>query len=132
MVILVTVRDETVSGQVEHEAPLEFPAERLTVRELIRERVYQEVQDHNRRGASEPFRGLVRPESERVLNGPSTGRKSQPIDWKAQYARAVEAFEAGRILILIDDHQAEAIDDEVTLRAGSTVSFLKLTLLVGG
>jgi hypothetical protein len=111
---------------------VEFPAERLTVRELIRERVYQEVQDHNRRGASAPFRGLVRPEAERVLNGPTTGCQSPPIDWKAQFAKAVEAFEAGRILILVDDHQAEGIDDEVTLRAGSMVSFLKLTLLVGG
>jgi hypothetical protein len=128
MAITVTVRDETAAGGVLHEAPLEFPTERITVRELIRERVYQEVQDHNLRAASasqsEPFRGLVQPEAGHA--------RGTPIDWKAQSERAAEAFAAGRILILVDDRQAEALDDEVTLRAGSVVSFLKLTLLVGG
>jgi hypothetical protein len=127
MAITVTVRDESASGAVLHEAPLEFPSERITVRELIRERVYQEVQDHHRRGSGEAFRGLVRPEAESERGG-----TRRPIDWKAQYERAVEAFEAGRILILVDDRQVEAPDEEVTIRAGSVVSFLKLTLLVGG
>ena len=61
MPITLTVRDETVSGDVYHELPLEFPSERLTVRELIRERVYQEVQDFNRQASELVFRGLVQP-----------------------------------------------------------------------
>ena len=47
MSVTVTVRDETLAGAPYHEIPLEFPAERITVRELIRERVYQEAQDFN-------------------------------------------------------------------------------------
>ena len=57
----VTVRDETLSGEPLHEWALELLAERVTVRELIRSRVYQEVQDHNARKALS-FRGLVKPE----------------------------------------------------------------------
>ena len=53
--------------------PLEFPTERITVRELIRERVYQEVQDFNRKQGERVFRGLVQPtDAERVLNGRRT------------------------------------------------------------
>ena len=49
MSVTLTVRDETTAGEIYHERPLEFPSERITVRELIRERVYQEVQDFNRK-----------------------------------------------------------------------------------
>ena len=48
MPVTLTIRDETTSGDVYGERPLEFPTERITVRDLIRERVYQEVQDFNR------------------------------------------------------------------------------------
>jgi hypothetical protein len=32
----------------------------------------------------------------------------------------------------VDDRQVESLDEEVTLREGSVVTFLRLTLLVGG
>jgi hypothetical protein len=80
MPFTLTIRDETASGGVHHEAPLEFPTERITVRELIRERVYQEVQDFNRRQNGQVFCGLVQPTgAERVLNGkPSEFRLKEP------------------------------------------------------
>ena len=53
-----------------HEIPLDVPSERITVRELIRERVYQEVQDFNHQPTSGVFCGLVQPDdTERMLNG---------------------------------------------------------------
>lgn len=54
----LTIRDETPGATSFHEWTLEVLTERLTVRELIRSRVYQEVQDFNREHRSE-FRGLV-------------------------------------------------------------------------
>ena len=68
MSVTLTVRDETTSGDVYHELPLEFPTERITVRELIRERVYQEVQDFNRKRERA---GLSRP-------GAADGRGARP------------------------------------------------------
>ncbi|MGD1853693.1 MAG: hypothetical protein ACFB2W_05520 [Leptolyngbyaceae cyanobacterium] len=48
---------------------LEFLTEQITVRELIRSRVYQEVKDFNTQ-QPEFFQGLVQPtETERTLNG---------------------------------------------------------------
>jgi hypothetical protein len=131
MAITVTARDEAAAGGAIHERPLELPAERVTVRELIRSRVYQEVQDYNLAPFG-PFRGLVQPEAaERALNGPRDGRH-RPIDWKKQFELAAEAFEAGQVLLLVDDRQVESLDEEVMLRHGSVATFLRLTLLVGG
>ena len=45
----ITIHDETSSGQKTHSFTLECLTERMTVRELIRARIYQEVQDYNTR-----------------------------------------------------------------------------------
>src|SRR5689334_22319102 len=52
----ITVRDETITGNSVGAFPLELLTERITVRELIRSRVYQEVQDYNRK-TPDYFRG---------------------------------------------------------------------------
>ena len=130
----LTVRDETPAGGVSNEWSLEFLTETITVRDLIRERVYQEVQDHNVRQQSiGPYRGLVQPEGyEQALNGQRSGARPRPIDWQKQYEKAIEAFESNRILILIDDRQAESLDQTFTIGPGTGVTFLRLALLVGG
>jgi len=131
----LTVRDETASGAVTHELMLEGLAESVTVRELIRSRVYQEVQDYNlrqRRQADAAFNGLVTPtDAERTLNGIRL-RKPREIDWKQQFEKACEAFERNGFFILIDDRQAEHLDEQITLRHDTGVSFVKLVPLVGG
>jgi hypothetical protein len=67
MPVTLTIRDETASGRVYNEVPLEFPSERVAVRDLIRERVYQEVQDFNRKKSDQVFQGLVQPtDTERI------------------------------------------------------------------
>lgn len=127
----LTVTDQTPGGKTTHSVTLEFPAERTTVRELIRSRVYQEVQDYNRR-RPETFNGLVRPtDAEQALNGFKL-KKAREIDWKKQFDKACEAFERNGFFILVDDRQAESLDDEIELRHGTQVSFVKLTPLVGG
>jgi hypothetical protein len=136
MSVTLMVRDETTSGDVYHERPLEFPTERITVLELIRERVYQEVQDFNRKEDERVFRGLVQPtDSERMVNGKSTEyrmKQHRTIEWKPQFEKAIEAFDRNVYLVLIDDKQAESLDQEFVIGQGSLVSFVKLTLLVGG
>lgn len=136
MSITLTIRDETTAGKVYHELPLEFPSERITVRGLIRERVYQEVQDFNRKQHEQVFRGLVQPtDTERALNRPHNEyrlKHHRQIDWKDQFDKALEAFDHNGFFILIDDKQAETLDQEFVVGPGTRVSFVKLTLLVGG
>src|SRR4051812_28171551 len=82
----LTIRDETATGQSVGETVIEFLTERVTVRELIRSRVYQEVQDYNRR-QPETFRGLVQPtDAEQTLNGFRV-RNHRQIDWKTSSTR---------------------------------------------
>jgi hypothetical protein len=78
------------------------------------------------------FRGMIQPEeSEKTLNGWKL-KKPRSLDWKRQFNRAVEAFEANQILILVNDRQAESLDEEFTVGSTTTVTFLRLTPLVGG
>jgi hypothetical protein len=136
MSVTVTIRDESMAGNLLSERPLEFPSERITVRELIRERVYQEVQDFNRAQSESVFRGLVQPtDAERILNGERAEfhmKQLREIDWKQQFEKATEAFEQSGFLILIDQKQAGRLDQEFTISPSTEVSFVKLTMLVGG
>ena len=128
---ILTIRDEALSGEALREWALEVATEALTIRELIRSRVYQEVQDYNVRQGT-VFQGLVQPdEAEKTLNGWKL-RKPRLLDWKRQFDRAVEAFEKNQILILVNDRQAERLDEEVVIGLDTRVTFLRLTLLVGG
>ncbi|HEX8273609.1 MAG TPA: hypothetical protein VF615_13310 [Longimicrobiaceae bacterium] len=127
----LTVYDETLSGDRTPACTLDFLSERVTVRELVRARVWQEVQDYNLR-LPELFQGLVQPtDTERTLNGFRL-RTRRRIDWEAQAARALEAFERNGFMVLVDDRQAESLDEEIVIRLDTTVSFLKLVPLVGG
>lgn len=127
----LTIRDETTTGELLGETVLEFLTERITVRELIRSRVYQEVQDYNTK-QPEYFRGLVQPsDAEKTLNGYKI-RKARQVNWKEQFQAAVEAFEQNRIAVLVDDRQAAGLDEEIVITPKTQVAFLRLVPLVGG
>jgi hypothetical protein len=127
----VKVRDESTAGGSLHEFALEILTERISVRELIRSRVYQEVQDYNQK-QPEIFRGLVQPTDAEVTQNGFKLKKRRSIDWKKQFDKAIEAFESNRILILVDNKQVDSLDQEIEVKPGTEVSFLRLTMLVGG
>lgn len=127
----LTIHDETSSGHKTHSFTLECLTERMTVRELIRARIYQEVQDYNTR-EPEYFRGLVEPtQAERTLNGYRL-RERRKLDWREQFQRATEAFERNGFFVLVGDRQAERLEEEFEVKVDTEVSFVKLVPLVGG
>lgn len=127
----VIIRDETKPGTRGEPFPLELLQERLTLRELIRERVYQEVKDFNANQA-QVFRGLVQPSgAEQERNGWRVAT-SRAIDWKEQFEAALEAFAHNGFLVLVDDRQVDDLDAELTVSPSTEVTFLKLLPLVGG
>lgn len=110
---------------------LDFPTNRATVREIIERRVREEVESYNR-AQPEVFRGLVQPtNSERVLNGFKFKEKKR-IDWREQYQKAVEAFARNGFIVLVDELQADDLDQIIEIEAETSVTFLKLVPLVGG
>ena len=130
----LTIRDETtfdVGNDNDEGFALDVSAERITVRGLIRARVYREVRDHNLR-QPELFRGLVQPtDAERTLNGFRV-RPGRRIDPERQFERAIESFARNGFLVLVDGRQVDGLDEEIGVRPGTTVVFLKLVPLVGG
>jgi hypothetical protein len=131
MAAKLLVRDDTLSGQTLHEFELEFESDNVDVRELIRSRVYQEVRDYNA-GTGAHFRGLVQPKDSEADGQVFKLPKQRKLDWKEQFEQALAAFEAGRVLIIVNDKQVESLQDRVDVGSGSQVSFLKLVPLVGG
>jgi len=133
MATTITVQDKLTGGQDSYEFPLELLKERVTVRELIRSRVFQEVKDYNAKAASGGiFRGLVKPtDAEQELNGYRL-RTHRQIDFQQQYDVAIEAFEKSRFLLLVDDRQVDTLDEEIDVTPKTQVTFLKLVPLAGG
>lgn len=125
------IRDELSSGEVVNEFTIEVLDELMTVRELIRSRVYEEVHHFN---FNKPgyFRGLVQPsDAETALNGYKL-REKRTVDWQKQYEAALAAFGKNGFIILVDDQQVESLEQVIQLRVDTQVSFLKLVPLVGG
>jgi hypothetical protein len=127
----LTIHDETTSGQKTNTFTLDCLTEHMTVRELIRARIYQEVQDYNHK-QPEYFRGLVEPtNAERVLNGYKL-KDRRKIDWEEQLRRALDAFERNGFFVLVGDKQAETLDQDFEVKVDTEISFVRLMPLVGG
>ena len=131
------MRDEPLGGQARDVLTLEFLTEEITVKELIEERVHQEVRDYNAQAVTQAatpsiFRGLVQPsDSESTLNGYRM-KVRRKIEWRPQAELAVRAFDENGFLVLIGERQAESLSERILVRSGTVVSFVKLTPMVGG
>lgn len=110
---------------------LDIPEERVTLREVIRRRVFQEVAEYNARHPA-VFRSLVQPAGAETTRTGYTLRERRHVDAEAQYLLAVQAFGRNGFVVLVGDRQVEDLDVEVDLPAGTEVTFLKLVPLVGG
>ncbi|MEV6289411.1 hypothetical protein AB0M41_03000 [Streptomyces sp. NPDC051896] len=127
----VTFRDETATGKPLTEWEVTGVPERMTVRELIRLRVREEVARHNAR-PTHRFNGLVRPDdAETELNGYRL-REPRRIDWERQAEIAEHAFLANGFFMLAGDRQVENLDEIVDLTVDPDLVFIKLVALVGG
>ena len=128
----ITILDESTQGE-QRAWNLDFLDETMTLRELIRRRIYQEVTEYNAKLPGR-FRGLVQPgDAERALNGDGYHlRSNHKLDWQAQYEKAIEAFTRRSYIVLGNDKQVVDLDVSIEMRTGTEVTFFKLVPLVGG
>jgi hypothetical protein len=137
------IHDELLGRSKETVLTIECLTEELTVRELIRQRVYQEVDDYNRqldlKGHSELPKLLVTPTAVESLLNRETRKKAeenrqrrQRINWEKQFKLACEGFNSNAFFILVDDRQAEDLDESFQVAVDTEVTFVKLVPLVGG
>lgn len=129
MVLTLSLSDESTSGERRSAGTLQFDTPNLTLRDIIRLRVQQEVARFNE-ADFEMFEGLVEPEeSERILNGVRT----RPVlDCQKQFAKAITAFKGNGFLVLLDDCQIMDLDEPLHVTAQSKITFLRLVPLAGG
>lgn len=129
--INIMIKDETFAGKILNEIEIALSKERVSVKEIIEARVLAEVEAYNNK-VPQYFNGLVQPtDSEATINGYKLSNKKK-VDGEKQVFTALNAFQRNGYFILIDNIQAENIEDEVLLTKDSKVSFVKLTPLVGG
>ncbi|WFE24836.1 hypothetical protein O7623_15455 [Solwaraspora sp. WMMD791] len=130
---MVTFVDESTAGARTPAWALRIFEERLTLRELIRRRIHQEVAEYHAAEGVVPNRSLVAPTPvEQTLNGDPAARRRPRVDPDTQVALAETAFRRNGFVVLVGDRQVEDLDDEVDLRRDTEVTFLKLVPLVGG
>ena len=127
----VRIRDETLTGAETGAILLPEVPESITLRDLIRLRIREEVARYNAKPARE-FHGLVRPtDAEEELNGYRLA-KPRRIDWEEQADAALKAFGRNSFFVLVGDRQVEDLDEELSLDEASDIAFVRLVPLVGG
>jgi hypothetical protein len=110
--------------------------EPLTLRQLITRIVRQEVAAFRQRQSE---RRLVRILTERqIAEGLERGRVDpggrtldQPVDDDEAVANALQAFEDGIYLVILDGEEQRELDREVHLAPDSHLVFLRLVMLAG-
>jgi hypothetical protein len=129
--ITITINDETTSGVITNQIKVSFSSELTTVKDIIEARVYAEVEAYNNK-MPEYYKGLIKPsDAEQTLNGYKVKDKKR-VDAEKQVYTALDAFNKNGYFVLIDNIQAESLEQMVVINSKTTVSFVKLTPLVGG
>ncbi|MCK2238738.1 MULTISPECIES: hypothetical protein [unclassified Crossiella] len=127
----IVITDATPTGQETARLLLAGVPSPITLRELIRFRVREEVARHNARPAAR-FAGLVTPSAaETALNG-YRSRRPRRLDWEAAADTAVRAFGRNGFFVFVGDRQVGDLDEPLTLTEADEVSFVRLVPLVGG
>lgn len=127
----ILIFDAHLHGERTAACGIRLDAGPVTLRELIRGRLRQEVERYNQ-ALPETFQGLVQPEeSEQILNGFRL-KTQRPLDWEVQCRRAWSSFEKNGFLVLVDGTQVTELDARIDLHEHSEIDFIKLVPLVGG
>lgn len=127
----ILIKDEQLNGTITNQFEIKIETEIISVQELIEIRVIHEVESYNKK-LPEYYKGLIEPtDAEKTLNGYKL-KKRQVIDSEKQVYIALDAFQKNGFFILVDNTQLEELNDEIKLKANSSISFVKLTPLIGG
>lgn len=126
----VLVQDSVPGKPPSEKYALPVPSNSMTARDLIRLYVTDQVERFNQTPVDRTSRHQS-PE-ERILNPDRPVNYAQRRDSHTECERALQAFSANGFFLLIDDKQVTDLDQEIAIKQDTTVTFLRLTPLVGG
>ncbi len=123
---------------------LELLNEQLTVRDLISQTVEEQIRDlllHQKLDTDKARNILhrqyltdadVQAQSKTGAVKVPSEKPQRPIAIPNEVEKALDAFERGVYLVVVDGSQADTLDKVLTLTPTSKITFLRLTPLVGG
>jgi hypothetical protein len=117
----LVIRDEDSAGNLLNQIEISLSSPVLTLRDVIAERVLQEIETVRKRKNTDLPYGLV-----------SQQAPANEVDYEQELMRALAAFGENRYFVLIDDRQIEDLDEPVSLRDAAIVTFVRLIPIVGG
>lgn len=141
----IQIRSRIIGGEASvPNVALDLLTETLTIRDLITHTVEEQIRDlHIQRQMD--FDNIQHILNRHYLTDVEIQAQAQtgaikmpelpdnsPIFITQETEKALTAFEKGVYVIVIDGEQAQSLNDTVTLRPTSKVTFLRLTPLKGG
>jgi hypothetical protein len=127
----LTIEDRTSTGRPTGSITMPDVPVRITLRDLIRLRVREEVARYNLRPIDH-FVGLVQPEGAQVEAAGFRLAQPHRLDWERQADAAIASFLRNGFFVLVDGKQVLDLDAPILLTENLDVGFIKLTQLVGG
>jgi hypothetical protein len=130
----ITFLDETATGTVLQSWEVPVETDSITLEALIMLRVKEEIKRLETAQADQYFafwrEQSVEDQKIHLRNSPKN--KPEPADPEASGYRALEAFQRNAFFVLVDNKQVDRLDEILPITPQSTVSFVRLTPLVGG
>jgi hypothetical protein len=127
----LTIEDRTATGRPTGSITLPDLPDRITLRELVRLRVREEVARYNLR-PTDTFHGLVQPDgAEQAIDGFRMPNR-RPINWEKQADIAIDRFGRNGFFVLVNGKQVVDLDASLELTDTLDVGFIRLTPLIGG
>lgn len=117
----LVIRDEDCAGKLLNQFEIQLSSTVLTLRDVISERVFQEVEIYRAGTTALPYT-LVSRETQAIYT----------IDYEQELSYALRGFAKNSYLVLIDDRQVENLDETMSLQNAATVTFIRLVPIVGG
>ncbi len=129
MALALKIVDQTLGVHPHVTRVLHLVSERITLRELLKRRIEEEVTQIN--AGLDEVRPLVTPTpQEAQLNGSRAVQRV--IDPEKQLDAAITAFERTRIVVIVNGRQALDLDQQIAVTPQTEVRFVRLVPLVGG
>lgn len=132
----IAIRDESFPKKPVSEMIMELAGDKLTARDLIRERVQAELDRRFQNKSDIPHQPLVElTPKETLLNehaSKNTQKPAPPSFLDRHIDRALKAFSKNEFLLFVDDTQIEQLEAKLELKTETVITFLHLTPLRGG
>lgn len=132
----LTVTEETTGKGSRNFEQITVP-ERITVRQLICLYIDHQIEQQKELNDQTPPSFFIpSPEEQQLNEGKSKERSlggaKTTLNAAKLKERALGAFSQNLILLLVDNQQADDLEQEVLISPRSTITFLRLSPLVGG